>query len=133
MPARIPTMLDKTAVDMRIDITAKKDRSMDLAWSFKKSEESASDTTWNFSANIEDPAKTTSWIVSYIWPIKMRYEVLEYLGDYSWMVLASKDRRYMWLISRNKDLPPELLDALFNRLKSSEFDVSAIIKLAKKI
>jgi apolipoprotein D and lipocalin family protein len=62
----------------------------------------------------------------------MRYEVIEYSGDYSWMVIASRDRRYMWVLSRNKDLPPELLDGLFNRLKSSEFDISAIIKQAKK-
>lgn len=132
VPARIPTMLDKTAVDMRIDITTTQDRSMDLVWTFKKSEDSAADTTWNLSARIEDPANTTSWIVSYIWPIKMRYEVIEYSGDYSWMVIASRDRRYMWVLSRNKDLPPELLDGLFNRLKSSEFDISAIIKQAKK-
>lgn len=132
IPARIPTIIDQDALQMRLTIAPIANQSMKFEWKFRKNPKNDHDTSWNLTANLDDPKKNTSWTVSPFWPLKMRYEVIEYSGDYNWLIVGSRDRKYLWLLSRSPDMNPELLDALMDRLKSSEFDVAAIVTDSQK-
>jgi apolipoprotein D and lipocalin family protein len=132
IPARIPTIIDQDALGMKLNIAARANHSMKFEWKFRKNSKNNPDTSWNLTADLDDPNKNTSWTVSPFWPLKMRYEVIEYSGDYNWLIVGSRDRKYLWLLSRSPDMAPELLDALIARLKSSEFDVAAIVTDSQK-
>lgn len=132
IPARIPTILDKDALGMKLTISPRANQSMKFEWKFRTSSKNDHDTSWNLTADLDNPNKNTSWTISPFWPLKVRYEVIEYSGDYSWLIVGSRDRKYLWLLSRSPDLAPELLDALIARLKSSEFDVAAIVTDSEK-
>lgn len=126
IPARIPTILDRNAVAMRVKIVPDSHGFMKMDWSFKANPETETDTTWKLTSSLENPSSSTSWVVSPFWPLQFRYQVIEYSGDYSWLVVGSADRRYVWILSREKDMPSELLSGLLGRLESSDFDIAAI-------
>lgn len=127
IPARIPTFFDRDAIDMKINIRPTASGSMNMVWLFKRGSTSAEDTSWNLTSTLENETNTTSWVLSPIWPLKFNYKVIDYSGDYSWLVLGSTDRRYLWILSREQQMAPELLAGLIDRLKMSQFDVAAIL------
>jgi len=132
IPARIPTILDRNAVSMRVKIVPDSHGSMKIEWLFKSDSTTDADTTWKLTSSLENQSSTTTWVISPLWPLRFRYQVIEYSGDYSWVVVGSADRRYVWILSRDKDMPPELLSGLLSRLETSDFDIAAIRSEIKK-
>ena len=133
VPLRIPTVIDRNAGEMTVEIKPAGSRAFNLKWSFKSNSDAEASTSWNFKSTLAHPNDTTSWILSPFWPLKFNYQVIEYSADYSWLVLGSNDRKNLWVLSRRKDTPAELLDGIFLRLKSSEFDVARIVRQSSNI
>lgn len=134
VPLRIPTVFDRDADEMTVEVKpASGSQTLHLKWSFKSKSDAKNSTSWIFKSTLAHPNDTTSWILSPFWPLKFNYHVIEYSADYSWLVLGSHDRKNLWVLSREKDPPAELLDGIFLRLKSSDFDVASIIRQSGKI
>ena len=132
IPARIPTRIDREASDMKAHIEVSKDHSLAIKWRFKKTPSAETDTEWNITATPGTLSESTIWMISPFWPLKFTYQITEFSGDYSWVILASPDRRYLWILSKNENIDPPLMDALMDRLAKSEFDVSAILRKTSK-
>ena len=129
--ARIPTFLDRDASSMHAHFEVAKDKSMAVTWSFQKkpsegSTEPPKESTWNVEITPGTGLATTIWRVTPIWPIHLKYYVIEFSGDYSWVILGSLDRKYLWVLSRGKDFSPALLDGLLTRIGTLQFDVHAV-------
>jgi|688.fasta_scaffold21621_5 apolipoprotein D and lipocalin family protein len=133
VPVRIPTVIDRDAGEMTVEFKPAGSQSFNMKWSFKSNSDAEGSTSWNFKSTLAHPNDTTSWILSPFWPLKFNYQVIEYSADYSWLVLGSNDRKNLWVLSRKKDPPAELLDGIFLRLKSSEFDVARIVRQSSNI
>lgn len=132
VPARIPTFLDRHARDMKIEITPAADGSLNLTWSFQSESNKDSRTTWRLTSTLSKPDDTTSWLVSPFWPVRFHFQVIEYSADYSWVIIGSSDRKRLWVLSRDQELPQELMAGLFSRLESAEFNLASIVGQNKK-
>jgi apolipoprotein D and lipocalin family protein len=130
--AHIPTSLDKDGADMRARFEMNPDQTLNLKWTFKKSAASETETNWNLHLYPGQGTETTIWFISPLWPIKFTFQVTEFSADYSWLVLASADRKNLWILSREKNIDPLLMEGLFKRLENTEFDVAAIVKQQTK-
>ena len=128
VPARIPTLLDKKATEMTVLITPESDQSLKLKWEFKGSPDDTESTTWNFTSRLAGQNETASWIISPFWPIRFHYQVIEYSADYTWFIIGSRDRKNVWVLSRDQSLAPGLLDSLLERLRTKEFDVVRVVR-----
>ncbi len=126
--ARIPTLLDRDATDMRMTFRVRQDYSMDIDWVFKKNPESEEQKKYALSGQAGRARDTTVWTVSPFWPLKFNYQVLEFSGDYSWVVVGSTDRKYLWILSRSDKIDPLLVDGLLQRMEKSEFELAAIVR-----
>jgi len=133
VPVRIPTVIDRDAGEMTLEFKPADSQAFNLKWSFKSNSDAEASTSWNFKSTLAHPSDTTSWILSPFWPLKFNYQIIEYSADYSWLVVGSNDRKNLWVLSREKDPPAELLDGIFLRLKSSEFDVARIVRQSSNI
>ena len=129
--ARIPTIFDRTATDMRMSFRVRQDFSMEIEWLFKKKPGIDADTKYSLSGQAGRARETTLWSVSPFWPLSFSFQVLEFSGDYSWMVVGSTDRKYLWILSRSDNLDPLLVDGLLQRAEKSEFELSAVVKADK--
>jgi apolipoprotein D and lipocalin family protein len=129
--ARIPTILDREATDMHMTFRVRQDYSMDIDWVFKKNPEADAETKYSLSGHAGRSRETTLWSVSPFWPLSFTYQVLEFSGDYSWIVVGSADRKYLWILARSDKIDPLLVDGLMQRIEKSDFDVSAVVKPSK--
>ena len=55
------------------------------------------------------------------------YWVIGLAPDYSWAVVGSPDREYLWVLSRSKILPTSQYDAAIAAARANGFDVSRLV------
>ncbi len=126
--ARIPTLLDREAIDMGMAFRVRQDYSMDIDWKFKKDPKADGRRKFAFSGQAGRARDTTVWTVSPLWPLKFTFHVLEFSGDYSWVVVGSTDRKYLWILARSDKIDPLLIDGLLGRMQKAEFDIAAVVR-----
>lgn len=124
--ARIPTIVDRSAMQETASIELFADYSMSLHWTIENS--TGEPSHWSFRVLPGSGMETSLWTVAPFWPLKFHVQITEFSADSSWFVLASTDRRYVWIFSREKVMSPLLLDGLIAHLKATDFDVGAMIR-----
>jgi lipocalin len=65
--------------------------------------------------------------VSFFWWFASDYNVIMLAPDYSYSVVSGHNGKYLWILSRTKDLPGETLDTLFTFLRTRGFNPSKLI------
>ncbi len=135
--SRIPTWFDKKEKNISVDIKVKDLKSFDIAWNYslvqrETSEKPASlqegkltNHSWHISGSAGVGSGSGQWRIFPLGPLFLNVQVIEYSGDYSWIVVGSKDRKYAWILSRAESVDKELFDGIFSRLREFKFDVAA--------
>ena len=83
-----------------------------------------------------DTAKGTAWIVdktsnaklkvSFFWPFRGDYWIIELGRDYEYAVVAGPDRKYLWILARSPQMDEGLYGAIVERLRAGGFDVGRL-------
>ncbi len=64
--------------------------------------------------------------VSFFWPFKADYWVLGLDPEYRWAVVGNPNRKYLWVLSRQPQLPPAQLEAALASAKAQGFDLAEL-------
>jgi apolipoprotein D and lipocalin family protein len=64
--------------------------------------------------------------VQFFWPFKGKYWILALADDYSYAMVGHPNRDYLWILSREPQLPDAALRELLARAESLGFDTSRI-------
>jgi apolipoprotein D and lipocalin family protein len=64
--------------------------------------------------------------VSFFWPFKADYWVLGLDPQYRWAVVGNPNRKFLWLLSRTPQLPPEQLEAALASARVQGFDLTQL-------
>ena len=64
--------------------------------------------------------------VSFFWPFKADYWVLGLDPQYRWAVVGNPNRKFLWLLSRTPQLPPEQLEAALASARAQGFDLTQL-------
>lgn len=64
--------------------------------------------------------------VSFFRPFYGDYRIIELGNDYSYAVVTSSSKDYLWILSRSPQLPEKLLSGLTARLKTLGFDTEKL-------
>ena len=64
--------------------------------------------------------------VSFFWPFKADYWVIGLDPDYRWAVVGNPNRKYLWVLSRTSQLPPDLLKAALASATAQGFDLTQL-------
>ena len=65
--------------------------------------------------------------VSFFWPFRGDYWILELDPDYRWVAVGTPSREYLWILARERSIDDELYTTLLRRLKDKGFDTSRLI------
>jgi apolipoprotein D and lipocalin family protein len=81
-------------------------------------------------ARVEDTVTNSRLKVSFFsilgWrPVWGDYWIIDLADDYSYAVVCSPDRKYAWILAREKDLAPDVLDGIYARLQAQGFERNA--------
>jgi apolipoprotein D and lipocalin family protein len=78
-------------------------------------------------ARVEDKETNSLLKVSFFsilgWrPVWGDYWIIDLADDYGYAVVCSPDRKYGWILARSTELPADVLDGIYARLREQGFD-----------
>jgi apolipoprotein D and lipocalin family protein len=89
-----------------------------------------------------DTAKGKAWVadkttnaklkVSFFWPFRGDYWIIELGTNYEYAVVSAPNRRYLWILAREPKMNEELYAGVVSRLKDRWFDISRLQKTDHK-
>jgi apolipoprotein D and lipocalin family protein len=56
------------------------------------------------------------------------YWIIDLGEDYSYAVIGEPDRRFLWILSRSKDIDMDLLDGILGRVQHQGYDIASLIR-----
>lgn len=64
--------------------------------------------------------------VSFFRPFKAPYWIIDLDPEYRWAAIGHPERKYLWILAREKALPPETEAALLARLQALGYDTARL-------
>ncbi|UCG79438.1 MAG: lipocalin family protein [Nitrospirota bacterium] len=88
-------------------------------------------------------AKGKAWVVdketnarlkvSFFWPFSGDYWIIELEENYQYVVIGHPERKYLWILSRQKTMGDDLYNAILSRLGSvHKYDISRIMRTSEQ-
>ncbi|MDD2366666.1 MAG: lipocalin family protein [Desulfuromonadaceae bacterium] len=75
-----------------------------------------------------DPVDNSRLKVSFFWPFRGDYWIVELGEKYDYAVVGSPNRKYLWILSREPEMSESLYDVIVSRLRSQGFPVDALVR-----
>ncbi len=66
--------------------------------------------------------------VQFFWPFRGNYWIIDLAEDYTYAVVGDPSRKYLWILSRAKEMDPALYDEIVQRIKAQGFDTTKLVK-----
>lgn len=88
-------------------------------FTFRPESVTAPEKTWHGTAEVLDPQTNATWKVSFFWPISVTYKIFALDPDYRWAVVGTKDAGLLWVLSRDRQMAPELYGKITRQLTES--------------
>jgi apolipoprotein D and lipocalin family protein len=78
---------------------------------------------WKAKAQVIDPATNARFKMTFYGGlVSQEYRVLEHKADQGWLILATRDGKYLWLMSQTPVLPAAVRSQAVNRIRQLGFD-----------
>jgi apolipoprotein D and lipocalin family protein len=87
-------------------------------------------------------AKGKAWVVdketnaklkvSFFWPFAGDYWIVDLGKNYEYAVIGHPKRKYLWILSRSKEIEGEVYKTILSHLRNKQYDTSRLIKTAQK-
>jgi apolipoprotein D and lipocalin family protein len=69
-----------------------------------------------------DPADPAKLKVTFFWPFRSDYWIIDLGENYEYAVVGTPDRKYLWILARQPKLSPELYAGILQRVEQQGFD-----------
>lgn len=79
-------------------------------------------------AFVVDRSNNAKLKVQFFWPFKGDYWII-FLDEnnYNWAVVGTPSRKYLWILSRTKQMNKPILDSLIQKISEAKFDTTKLI------
>ena len=79
-------------------------------------------------AKVKDKKTNAKLSVTFFWPFKGKYWIIDLAEDYSYAVVGHPNRKYLWILSRTKTLDPQTYAGILDRIKAKGYDLAPLKK-----
>lgn len=79
------------------------------------------------SASVVENTGNSQLKVSFFWPFRADYWVIGLDPDYRWAVVGNPNRKYLWILSRDKTISPNDLAAAKASAAAQGYDLTQLI------
>lgn len=79
------------------------------------------------TARVVDPATNAKLKVTFFWPFRGDFWILELGKEYEYTVVGEPGRRYLWILSRTPEMDAAKLAGVLSRLPALGFDTGRLI------
>ncbi len=81
------------------------------------------------NAWIYDKESNAEWRVQFFWPIKYPYLIIDLAEDYSYTVIGVPNRKFVWIMARESQIPEDTYEKILLNLKETGYDIAKIKKM----
>ena len=92
----------------------------------RKGSRTGAENTVNGKAKVVEGSQNAKLKVSFFGPFYGDYWVLDHADDYSWSIVGEPSGRYLWLLSRTAQPPPQVREAIMNRTRDLGYDLTMV-------
>jgi apolipoprotein D and lipocalin family protein len=130
--ANIPTFVEKGAHNAIEHYERANDGSIDITFTYRKDGFDGEPKKYTMTGTPVPGTNAAEWTVSPFWPLKFPYYTVELAPDYSWVVVATPNRGYLWIMARKPDMDEGLLKAIIARMVARGFKEDEIQRVPQK-
>lgn len=81
---------------------------------------------------VADPSSNARLKVSFFWPFRGDYWIIELGSNYEYAVVGTPDRRLLWVLSRTPHLDEQVFSGIVWRLEQQGFDIKRLHSVIQK-
>ena len=78
---------------------------------------------------VPEPSASSVLKVSFFWPFSASYKVIVLAEDYTYAMVTSSSKDYLWILARQPALDDSLYSSLVEQAKAWGFDIKKLIKV----
>ena len=64
--------------------------------------------------------------VQFFWPFRGDYWIIDLADDYSYAVVGTQNRKYLWVLARTTSLDNAVYQSIMNKIESLEFNINLL-------
>lgn len=125
--ARLPNSFQKNCRNSRADYSLRDDGDITVLNSCQDKHDGSRRQSKG-RAWVVDPATNARLKVSFFWPFRGDYWIIELGNQYEYAVVGTPNRRYFWILSREQIMDNSLYEAILQRAGQQGFDTGAVLK-----
>ena len=128
--ARFPHSFEKGLVCVTADYTLNRDGTIKVVNRGRKEGDRNKISEAKASGRVPDPKDPARLKVTFFWPFSADYYILELdEKDYSYALVSSSSRDYLWILSRTKILDEKIYSRLVKRAADLGFETARLIRV----
>nr|WP_171909806.1 lipocalin family protein [Aquisalimonas asiatica] len=129
--ANIPTFLERGAHNAVERYTLNEDGTIDTVFTFRDGGFDGEKKRYNPTGFVRSD-DNAEWGMQFIWPIKAEFLVIYLDDDYEHTVIGRTRRDYVWIMSREPEMPEEDLQRIIAFLGERGYDTDAIERVPQQ-
>ena len=130
--ANIPTFVEKGAHNAIESYRLDDDGSIATTFTFRKDAFDGPQKEYKPRGFVRDTVSNAEWGMQFIWPFKGDYRIIFLDEDYSTTIIGRNKRDYVWLMSRQPDMPGTEYEAAVKFIENAGYDVSALKRVPQQ-
>ena len=75
---------------------------------------------------VDPEVSSAQLVVSFFWPFRGDYWVIDLGEDYEYAVVGHPERTYLWILSRTPTLPPDVYAGILERIRAKGYDLAPL-------
>jgi apolipoprotein D and lipocalin family protein len=83
-------------------------------------------------AFIEKNSGNAKLKVQFFWPFRGKYWIIDLDKEYTYAVVSHPNKKYLWILSRNREMDELTYQEILSKLESKGFDLSLLKKTVQK-
>ena len=130
--ANIPTFIEEGAHNAVESYRLDEDGTIATTFSFRKDAFDGPEKTYNPRGFVRDTGTNAVWGMQFIWPIKADYRIVYLDEAYSQTIIGRQKRDFVWIMTREPEIPDSDYAELVSVVKSLGYDVSKLRKVPQR-
>jgi apolipoprotein D and lipocalin family protein len=81
---------------------------------------------------VVDPASNARLKVSFFWPFRGDYWIIDLGNDYEFAVVGAPSRKYLWVLSRSPVMDDDVYNGIMERIEQLGFERDRVVKSSRQ-
>jgi apolipoprotein D and lipocalin family protein len=126
--AYLPTIVDRNAYNSTFEFDLHRTGDLFLGYTFNSGGPEGALKSYHFDVEIDDYRTNADWSLQLIWPFERDFRVIYVDPDYEVLVFGHPNRKYLYVLSRDFFITPELYEWIMDYVASLGYDTSFAIR-----